>query len=150
MTEKKLIWIAVLGLVIIVGLVWANLYGLNPNLDQSSAEAVATSFCQNFSAANNAGFMNRPDRAAYDLLTPEAKAALDAKEGSLISRLSEFAGGALPPSEIEIYQIKEQGDKAEASFFWQYADGTPTVKKTVFLTRVGDIWQVYSVVNAQD
>lgn len=144
--EKKSTIIAILGLVVILGLVWSKQYGLNPDTNFSSAESVALRYIEAFMEAPNAGFLNRQDKAAYDLLAIEAKEEIDAKTGPLFSRLVEFNGGSLPLSSFTINNLTEQGDKASVDFTLV---GKSETKKTIFLVKRGEKWEVYSVVNTK-
>lgn len=147
--ERKLTIIAVIGLIVILGLVWSKQYGLNPNLNFSSAEAVAVGYTKAFIAANNTGFFNRQDKIAYNLLTAEAKGEVNAQTGSLLVRLIEFNKGSLPPSSFNVRGLTEQGDKASVNFTWIYSEPGGVVGKTIFLVKRGDKWEIYSVVNSQ-
>lgn len=146
-TEKILTIIAVLGLILIAGILLSNHYGLKPNLDWSSSETVATNFVRQLGKMGESGFFNRQDKLAYAYFTPEGEDLANNHSGSLIEKIFAFSGTKEAPNSFEVIRVVEQGNKAEVDMAWHYASPHPDQTKTVFLTRQAEDWGIYSIVN---
>ena len=146
-TEKILTAVAILGLIVIGGVLLANRYGLAPEVDWSSPEAVAGAFVNQLDQIKQAGFLNRQDKLTYEYLAVEGKELADQQTGSLAAKIFAFSGTAETPSSFEISRRIEQGDKAQVEMAWHYASAYPDQAKTVFLIRQDGKWKIYSIVN---
>ncbi len=134
--EKTLTIIAVVAIFIMGGVWLVENHGLTADVDFSSPQAVALAYLKAYQGSISAGFFNRQDRRAYDLLAPETKENVDSQSGPLFNRLISLANGFLPPADLSVAKIESGGDQARVYFN----------ALTIYLVERNNEWQVYSII----